>query len=533
MQCGTRLGIAAAFWSAGALVAGGAEEGRAWRSRFYPADWSSNAVTEEEKSLHDFSYAGYRNGEAPLPDVLPEPVVDVVGEFGADARGEADATGAIQAAVDRVCGLKGGTVLLPAGVYRCDGVITVGSSGVVIRGEGPERTRVFFTRSEGMRGRAHITFRGTVRRGEEAMLAADALSRSSCVQVAGADGLSPGDDIAIGWVITDAFIEEHGMTGTWKAFNGTWRPFFRRCVGEVDARSSPASVALDVPLRYRARVRDGASIRVESGYLHDCGLQDLSVATAVDWEGAWSQHRVHAVALQGVRDSWVRRVHSFVSPLPEAGGYHLQSGGIYVADSKRVTVAECRMSKAQNRGGGGDGYLFEVSRSSEVLTRECRASDGRHNFIQNWDFGTSGCVWLRCTSRGSRALKTRHLPLGFPAYCEYHHSLAMACLVDQCTLEDGWYGGNRHDWSSGAGTTVTQSVYWNTRGGGAIRSWQYGHGYVIGTEGVKVETGLRGRSAAGSGPEDTVEGVGRGRWLVPQSLYEDQLRRRLGPDAPR
>ena len=346
------------------------------------------------------------------------------------------------------------------------------------------------------------------------------------VRVDDAGSLSPGDDIAIGWVISDSFVAEHGMVGTWKAFNGKWRPFFRRQVVAIDRSATPHTISIDVPLRYRALVRDGASVRQESGHLRDCGLEGFAVATAVDWDGSWSQHRVHAIAMRGVKDGWVRNAHSFRSPLPEAKGYHLQNGGIYVGGSKRVTVAECRMARAQNRGGGGDGYLFEVSRSSEVLTRDCTADRGRHNFIQNWDFGTSGCVWLRCVSRGSRALKTRHFPIGLPAYCEYHHSLAMACLVDQCTLEDGWYGGNRRDWSSGAGLTVTQSVYWNTAGGGVIKSWQYGHGHIIGTDGIKVKTGLSGRSASGSAPEDYVEGPGRGKWLVPQSLYEDQLRRR-------
>ena len=32
------------------------------------------------------------------------------------------------------------------------------------------------------------------------------------------------------FVITDAFIAEHQMTGTWQAFNGTWQPFFWRKV---------------------------------------------------------------------------------------------------------------------------------------------------------------------------------------------------------------------------------------------------------------------------------------------------------------
>ena len=105
----------------------------------------------------------------------------------------------------------------------------------------------------------------------------------------------------------------------------------------------------------------------------------------------------------------------------------------------------------------------------------------------------------------------------------------MACLVDQCTLDDGWYGGNRQDWSTGAGHSVTQSVYWNTSGQGQIRSWQFGTGYVIGTDGVRVKTALRGDSAEGTGPEDYIEGVGGGAGLQPPSLYDDQLARRILP----
>jgi hypothetical protein len=107
----------------------------------------------------------------------------------------------------------------------------------------------------------------------------------------------------------------------------------------------------------------------------------------------------------------------------------------------------------------------------------------------------------------------------------------MACLVDSCTLDDGWFGGNRRDWSAGAGNTVTQSVYWNTRGEGVLRSWQAGRGYVIGTRDIKVETSMSSRHAEGTAPEDTIEGIGRADSLRPQSLYEFQRRRRSADAA--
>lgn len=103
----------------------------------------------------------------------------------------------------------------------------------------------------------------------------------------------------------------------------------------------------------------------------------------------------------------------------------------------------------------------------------------------------------------------------------------MACLVDHAVLKDGWYGGNRKDWSSGAGHSVTQSVYWNTTGGGILSSWQYGWGYVIGTSDIMLVTVLLGGSSDGTEPKDMVEGEGEGEELVPRSLYEDQMHRRI------
>mgnify|MGYP001825728153 CR=1 FL=1 len=163
-----------------------------------------------------------------------------------------------------------------------------------------------------------------------------------------------------------------------------------------------------------------------------------------------------------------------------------------------------------------------------MLTRDCRASAGRHNFIQNWGFGTTGCVWLRCTSERGFAVATSALPaIGTIGHSEYHHSLATANLVDACVVDDGWSAVNRNAWSSGAGLTSTECVFWNVTGSGVVRSRQFGWGYVVGTgPDLRVETSLGGSSATGSAPEDWTEGVGEADTLEPPSLYEDQLRRR-------
>jgi hypothetical protein len=448
-------------------------------------------------------------------------VFNAVTAFKADNSGKTDCTAAVQAAID-AAGKSGGVVLLPKGRYRFDDVLKITQPNVVLRGEGRD-TKLVFTRSNGMSSRGHITFQGRLKHGTTLPLTADAANRSrTVIVVAGAD-IKAGDEVTVGWTITDKFVHDHAMTGTWKSFNGKWRDFFRRRVTAVSQADGKATITLDVPLRYPALMTYGAGMRTETGYVQGCGVESLSITNAVS-KGATSQTQVQAIVFNQAADCWVRDVHSFADT---GTSYHLQSGGILVNDSKQITVTDCRMGKAQHRGGGGNGYLFQVRRSNMVLTRDCVAKNGRHNFIQNWDFGTSGCVWLRCTSRGSRAFHGALDPFGTPAYSEFHHSLAMACLIDQCTLDDGWYAGNRHNWSSGAGHTVTQSVFWNTTGKGVIRSWQFGEGYIIGTDQIRVTTQMRDRSAHASEPEDYQEGIGKGASLQPRSLYDDQLKRRL------
>lgn len=509
------------------------------RSALYPADWTPTFTDEGGRFLHDFSYAGYHNGETVPPDNSSLPVLDVVTGFGADDTGTADATAAIQQAIDAAGSAGGGIVYLPAGIYRCDGTLTVNASRIVLRGAGENASFLYFTSVPPGAGTGHITFRGNVTRTTEELLAEDGQNRSFEVRVEDASGFNVGDDVAVGWVITDDFIAEHGMTGTWISFNGQWKPFFRREITAIDMASSPNVITLDVPLRYPARMRDGASIRLEQGYLEGCGVEAISLSNAVEKSAAWSQNQIHVLGMDGVKDSYLYRVSSFQSPAAsDIEEKHLQSSGIGISGSKRVTISRCRMEKAQHRGDGGNGYLFEVRYSSEILYLDCIARDGRHNFIQNWDFGATGIVWLRCESTGSTAISVLGaIEIPVRAYSEYHHSLAMACLVDSCLFDDGWATGNRGDWSSGAGHTATETVLWNTRGleNALIRSFNYAQGYVIGTEDiglyVETDTGLS-TLHLGTAPVDYTEFVNGARYLRPQSLYESQRSRRLGLPEP-
>ena len=499
-----------------------------WRSALYPRDWRPGLRDDQGRGLHDFSYAGYRGGEE--PPVVEGPRFDVT-DLGADPTGEADSTEAVQATIDQAEAAGGGVVYFPEGLYRLDEVLTVSASGVVLRGEGPTRSKLAFTRSHLMSDRAMITIGHRLEHGPHIALTLDASDFDTQLRTADAVALPVGTQIAVGWEISPEFVEEHGMTDVWTRFAGTWRPFFRREV--VGRDPSSGGITLDVPMRYSALRRDGASVRVETGHVYEVGIESLGLSTAVDWSEAWQSDRSHAVLLRGVVDGWVRDVSSFESPFAEnSRERHLQSGGIKVEASKRVTIADTDLRLAQNRGPGGNGYLFEVTTSSEILIRDSVGVAGRHNFIQNWDFGTSGCVWLRVRSSEGRAINASNTSVGWLGASEYHHSLAMANLVDSSEIDDAWYAVNRGTASSGAGHTSTESAFWNLSGEGLIRSYQFGHGYVIGTRGVETWVDFDKpdllNEHQGTAPEDWLEGEGEGAELYPQSLYEDQRARRLG-----
>ena len=501
------------------------EEG--WRSALYPADWTPGYAVDGA-FLHDFSYAGYHNGEDPLPS-LTGPVWSVL-DYGADPSGDTDSCDAIQEAIDQASDAGGGVVYLPAGEYRCEGLLSVERSGVVVRGDGSGETYLYFTRATGMSDVSHLWFEGALAVTDEAALTTDGAALSANLSVDDASAFAVGDDVSVGWVITDDFVEDYGMTGTWTVSNGEWRSFFRRNVVAVDTESAPNTITVDVPIRMVARVRDSASVRRETGYISECGVEGLSVSTVVDWEDAWSNDRSHAIGFNATKDCYMSDVASYESRNSDDDrGKHLQSGGVIVVTSKRVTIADTTLEQAQNRGDGGNGYLYEISRASEILIRDATGRAGRHNFIQNWDFGTTGCVFLRTISEDGAAVYDKDTEwLTWLGNSEFHHSIAMANLIDASTTTDGWKGANRRTESSGAGHSATEDVFWNTSGTGYITSYQYGLGYVIGTEGVTVLTTVYDvLDSTGTAPEDYTEGLGEGDELVPASLYEDQLSRRI------
>ena len=181
---------------------GGVTSPTGWRSALFPDDWTPGMAIDVSDGgpiaqLQDFSYAGYRAGEAPLPSVeaLSESETISIIDHGADPTGLTDSTSAIQMAIDTVAADGGGVVFIPAGDYRVDGLLEIRQSGTVLLGESTESARLSFTRSEGMTDVNHLQFRGDRVAGESLMLSENVAIGETVLPVESLGDLTIGDSI--------------------------------------------------------------------------------------------------------------------------------------------------------------------------------------------------------------------------------------------------------------------------------------------------------------------------------------------------
>lgn len=515
------------------------EPPRDGRSLLFPDEWSPGFVVEHRDYdqplfLQDYSYAGYHNGEQPIP-TESENLVQVQ----AVDDGSRDASGAIQAALNQALSDGGGIVALGAGLYRIDNPLKIQGSGVVLRGAGSDQTRLWFRNGGGTTDadKANLLVTGSNWLQEESRdgweLSAEGAIFDTWVELSDAAGLNAGDDISIAWDITPEFKAAHNSSDYWyHVKSGERKTIFRRTITRVEGNK----VHFKVPLRYPVKLRDGPVVMRANGYASENGLEGFSFTNAVGLEQAWNSfNQSTAILLRFCKDCWIRDLKSFAH---EGAAYQVRSHGISIERSFRVTLTECHLEKAEHLGEGGNGYLYQLSRSNEVLVSRSIGRHGRHNFSINWDFGASGNVFQGIESTGGRvcsSLEDQQLDNCSEGPTDFHHALAIANLFDSAIINDALQVGNRQHWSTGAGQTGTMNLFWNITGEGQLYAYNQGLGYVVGTgEGIHLNTQLgldtwpHRHISPGTEPEDFSEYVDQVEELWPQSLYDEQLKRRLG-----
>lgn len=101
---------------------------------------------DNHPNIPNVSYAGYHNGEIPLPAPTENLINVKAAPYNAKGDGVTDDTLAIRNALGAV-GAGGGVVFFPAGTYLISGVIFVHQNGTILRGESRAGTVLRFTKS--------------------------------------------------------------------------------------------------------------------------------------------------------------------------------------------------------------------------------------------------------------------------------------------------------------------------------------------------------------------------------------------------
>lgn len=517
-----------------------------WRSELYPEDWQSGYRDNEGRFLHDFSYAGYHKSQEEIP-VITDNIIDVTqSPYNADNTGIEDVTSVIQQALDDAGEAGGGVVYLPTGTYRIvtpesgDYGLKIANDSVVLRGAGADSTFIFHDQTYMRQKDIILVLNQYANWFEEtdvaSKLSIDLLEQSRIIPVESVTGFSAGDQVILCSPATDEFIEEHNMTGIWteESVKGI---AFMRTIDSIDTDNN--FLFIDVPTRYALKTRDNAHVFLAGTHISECGIEDLSIGNTENsksgWDeesysesgtGAYDTHFSHAIHFKYSRNCWVKNVHTY-KPGVNSGDYHLLSNCLLLNQSRCITVDSCDFQKPQYEGGGGNGYMYTMQ-SNDCLIKDCSASDARHNYDFKYPY-CNGNVIHNCRAENSKYAS------------DFHMYLSMANLFDMCTVNSDYlesvyrpYGDAIHGYSS------SQSVFYNTTGEAyhpgkdyIIESRQYGDGYIIGTSGeaynavIDPAEGIINGYYYNTYPRDFMEGIGRGEYLEPRSLFLDQLERRM------
>ncbi len=519
--------------------------GQSWRSSLYPTKWEPGFSDKEARFLHDFSYAGYRNGMSEIPQINHKVVKATDSPYMADNTGLNDATAAIQNAIDFVGTNGGGIVLLPAGEYKISvpaerkyGLI-IRYNNVVLRGEGVEKTFLKCITTN-IRNKSVLLVNGQGASWDKPIetptpISTDITTPTLSIPVANIGTFKKGDLVCLTSDVTDDFAQEHGCLNYWKGIRG---PVFCREIIAVDSKNN--RLMIDVPTRYYLKMRDNARIYKIKPQLVEVGLENFSIGNlqhpSQKWEdsdfqtpetGGYDVHGSQLIQLKNTANCWVKSVATY-RPKENTEDIHVLSNCLAINDSRFITVEQCNFQKPQYKGEGGNGYLYCIS-ANDCLIRNCKATNGRHNY----DFKgmvSNGNVILNCTGKDPRLAS------------DFHMQLSMSNLFDSYVADGDYldaafrpYGsmGAMHMYSS------TQSVFWNTVGlkkhnasDYLVDSRQFGNGYIIGTSGkssavlTSPVSGTKGKIDFNTSPEDFTEGISKGETLVPQSLYLDQVEKR-------
>lgn len=456
----------------------------------------SIATTCAQSAPIDFSSAGYAANERPIPMARIHVVV---------APKTGDNTARIQAAINYVSGLKPetnglrGAVLLLQGRHEILGGLTITNSGVVLRGQGPDKTTLVAAGLDRrnlirMFGEADVTTAARIAITEDVPVGA------TTIHVQDSSAFKLGTPIRLTRPSTKEWIVKLGANEFGGGEGGGWKPGTRDIVWDRTVKAIAGNVVtIDAPITTAIQNEFGGGY-VEPiswpGRIGHGGIENLTLESTFDPNNAKDEnHSWCAITMENTADAWVRQV-TF---------RHFAGSAVALYETcQRITVQDCVSLEPVSEIGGYRRHTF-FTMGQQTLFLRCHAEQGRH------DFSVGHCAagpnaFVQCEA--SEALDDSG-PI---------ESWASGVLYDNVTIDGnaltlGYRPGN----NAGIGWAAANSVLWNCSAS-VIRCWN-----------------PPGATNWSFGSWASFEGDGIWRssnnFMKPDSLYAAQLAARLGAGA--
>jgi len=536
------LGIAGLGWVAASA--------QSWNSQMLPnvgGKYTAQTVSFASRtwSLDDFSYVGYYLGTKSLGSV-PCNVVNIT------ATG--DITRAVQAAVNSVGNAGGGSVRIPAGTFSMSGPVNVPYNNVSIEGAGSGQTIINvssnYASDDGANdglfafGRAlgAATNDGWVSKGATvANLSAVAHRGDMVVTVNSAAKINVGDWIVIQQLFWTALVNDNSSSpAPWPA--NSCCEFSFTYLRQVTAKSGN-QVSIDAPIPWTLDPANN-SVRVgmtDGQMKENVGLKGMTIQFANNTLASTGRAHGTGAYFEGVRNGWVFDVKILNFP----------RYGIYSNFSARITVLDCWIQTAQDKGGDGYGYGYIESPAQNILIKRSHGEDNRHNFITSHP-------------QTSLVVQTQNVSVNEIDPDDTHYAFEQAIAWDKHTQMNGGAiemvnRGNESGTTAAAYETLASGVVWNFYGDGVknnlvslngalyLKPSPDGELVVVGVNGahavydstqanvtpfvpgqkMQANAGLQVGNSPGALQNVLYEGLYQ-TGLQPASLYEAELANRIG-----
>ena len=271
--------------------------------------------------LPDFSFAGYRMGEAPLPD---EPAQANVIDFGAVGDGKTDCTEAFKQAIAQTEGV----IEIPEGRYLISDILWIKRSGVVLRGAGPDKTVIVPTKkleevrpdmdatTEGIPTSNYswsggfLWIKGKFQNRRLTEITSTAVRGDTSFKVADPSDLSVGQFVTI--IVrddNDASIPRHlyadapgeGIADLYKLNEATFVTRIAAIEGDL--------VRTDRPLRFDLRQEWQPKLATYEPTVSECGIEQMTIEFPIEpYTGHFKELGMNAISIEHASDCWVSEV---------------------------------------------------------------------------------------------------------------------------------------------------------------------------------------------------------------------------------